>query len=65
MRYTEVRMQKIAQELLADLDKETVQFVPNFDESTVEPTILPVSCQICLLTHRWYCCWYGDFYSAA
>lgn len=41
MRYTEVRMAKIAQELLADIDKETVQFVPNFDESTVEPTILP------------------------
>ncbi len=41
MRYTEVRMAKIAQELLADLDKETVRFVPNFDESTVEPTILP------------------------
>ena len=41
MRYTEVRMKKIAQELLADLDKETVRFVPNFDESTVEPTILP------------------------
>lgn len=40
-RYTEVRMAKIAQELLADLDKETVDFVPNFDESTVEPTILP------------------------
>jgi len=41
MRYTEVRMAKIAQEILADLDKETVRFVPNFDESTVEPTILP------------------------
>jgi DNA gyrase subunit A len=41
MRYTEVRMEKIAGELLADLDKETVQFVPNFDESTVEPVILP------------------------
>ncbi len=41
MRYTEVRMAKIAQELLADLDKETVPFVPNFDESTVEPTLLP------------------------
>src|SRR3990167_9515739 len=41
MRYTEVRMQKLSQELLADLDKETVQFVPNFDESTVEPVILP------------------------
>lgn len=41
MRYTEVRMQKIALELLADLDKETVAFVPNFDESTVEPVVLP------------------------
>jgi len=41
MRYTEVRMQRIAQELLADLDKETVSFTPNFDESTVEPTVLP------------------------
>ncbi len=41
MRYTEVRMEKISQELLADLDKETVPFVPNFDESTVEPTVLP------------------------
>ena len=41
MRYTEVRMKKIAQEILADLDKETVPFVPNFDESTVEPVVLP------------------------
>src|ERR1700730_7517313 len=41
MRYTEIRMAKIAQEILADLDKETVSFVPNFDESTVEPTLLP------------------------
>lgn len=41
MRYTEVRMRKIAQELLADLDKETVPFVPNFDESTEEPVVLP------------------------
>lgn len=41
MRYTEVRMQRIAQEILADLDKETVSFVPNFDESTIEPVVLP------------------------
>ena len=41
MRYTEVRMEKIAQEILADIDKETVAFVPNFDESTVEPVVLP------------------------
>ncbi len=41
MRYTEVRMQRIAQELLADIEKETVGFMPNFDESTVEPVVLP------------------------
>jgi DNA gyrase subunit A len=41
MRYTEVRMERIADELLSDLDKETVDFVPNYDESMVEPTVLP------------------------
>jgi DNA gyrase subunit A len=41
MRYTEVRMNKISQELLADIEKETVHFVPNFDGSTTEPVILP------------------------
>ncbi len=41
MRYTEVRMAKIAHEMLADLDKETVDFVPNYDESESEPSVLP------------------------
>jgi DNA gyrase subunit A len=41
MRYTECRMARIAGELLADIDMETVDFVPNYDESTVEPTVLP------------------------
>src|SRR5690554_3035501 len=41
MRYTEVRMSRIAQELLADIDKETVDFVPNYDESEREPVVLP------------------------
>ncbi|MCK4865513.1 MAG: DNA gyrase subunit A, partial [Gammaproteobacteria bacterium] len=41
MRYTEVRMSKIAHELLADLDKETVDFTANYDESEHEPSILP------------------------
>lgn len=41
MRYTEVRMAKIAHELLADLDKETVDFVTNYDESEREPTVFP------------------------
>ncbi|MGB5199251.1 MAG: DNA gyrase subunit A, partial [Sedimenticolaceae bacterium] len=41
MRYTEVRMSKIAHELLADIDKETVDFSPNYDESEHEPQVLP------------------------
>jgi DNA gyrase subunit A len=41
MRYTESRLSKIAEEMLADIEKETVDFVPNFDESTKEPTVLP------------------------
>jgi len=41
MRYTEVRMSKIAHELLADLDKETVDFVENYDGSESEPSVLP------------------------
>src|ERR1700685_2576968 len=41
MRYTECRMDRIAGELLADIDMETVDMVPNYDESTVEPTVLP------------------------
>ncbi|MBI4041602.1 MAG: DNA gyrase subunit A [Deltaproteobacteria bacterium] len=41
MRYTEVRMAKITGELLADLDKETVDFVPNYDGSLKEPSVLP------------------------
>src|SRR5213595_2408128 len=40
-RYTECRLTRLAEELLADIEKETVDFVPNFDESTEEPTVLP------------------------
>ena len=40
-RYTEARLTKLAEELLADIDKETVDFIPNFDDTTVEPTVLP------------------------
>ena len=42
MRYTEVRMEKLLKIIKADIDKNTVQFVPNFDDSTVEPVILQV-----------------------
>ena len=41
MRYTEVRLAKIANEVLADIEKETVDFQPNYDESLREPTVLP------------------------
>ena len=41
MRYTEVRMSRIASELLADIEKETVDFQPNYDETETEPTVMP------------------------
>jgi DNA gyrase subunit A len=41
MRYTEVRMSRIAHELIADIDKETVDFVPNYDETEHEPSVFP------------------------
>jgi DNA gyrase subunit A len=43
MRYTEARLMPLAEEMMADLDKETVDFVPNYDETTEEPTVLPTS----------------------
>ncbi len=41
MRYTEARMRKIAEEMITDIDKDTVNFKPNFDESLQEPTVMP------------------------
>ena len=41
MRYTEIRLEKIAHEILADLDKETVDFYPNYDESELQPSVMP------------------------
>jgi DNA gyrase subunit A len=41
MRYTEVRMSKVAEELLADIEKDTVDFMPNYDGSAIEPVVLP------------------------
>ncbi len=41
MRYTEARLRQIAEELLVDIDKNTVDFVPNYDEKAMEPTVLP------------------------
>ncbi len=41
MRYTEARLRKLAEEMIADIDKETVDFIPNYDDSEVEPAVLP------------------------
>jgi DNA gyrase subunit A len=41
MRYTEARLKRIAEEMLADIDKDTVDFVPNFDDSLTEPSVMP------------------------
>lgn len=49
MRYTEVRMARITEELLADLEKNTVDFVPNYDASLEEPTVLPAKLPLLLL----------------
>ncbi len=49
MRYTEIRLEKIAEELLGDLDKDTVDFAPNYDESLTEPTLLPANLPLLLL----------------
>src|SRR6185312_10429583 len=41
LRYTEARLRKLAEEMIADIDKETVDFAPNYDDSEEEPTVLP------------------------
>lgn len=49
MRYTEVRLAKIANEVLADIEKETVNFVPNYDDSLSEPSVLPTRIPLLLV----------------
>ena len=49
MRYTEVRMGKIAVEMLRDIEKDTVDFIPNYDESLKEPTVLPAKVPVLLI----------------
>ena len=49
MRYTEAKLEKLAEEVLEDLDKDTVDFMPNFDESLDEPTVLPAKAPLLLL----------------
>src|SRR5919109_780173 len=52
MRYTEVRMTALAEEMLADIEKETVDFVPNYDDSLKEPVVLPTLIPILLVSGR-------------
>ena len=49
MRYTEARMRKIADEVMADIDKDTVDFMPNYDDSEKEPTVLPTRIPLLLV----------------
>jgi DNA gyrase subunit A len=66
MRYTEARLRKIAEEMLADIEKDTVDFRPNFDDSLTEPTVLPT--KIPNLINEWcirYCSWYGYKYGSS
>ncbi|MFA6895440.1 MAG: DNA topoisomerase (ATP-hydrolyzing), partial [Bacteroidales bacterium] len=49
MRYTEAKLQRLAEEVLEDLDKDTVDFKPNFDESLLEPSVLPAKAPLLLL----------------
>ncbi len=52
MRYTEARFSRIAVEMLRDIDANTVDLVPNYDETRREPTVLPAACPTCWSTAR-------------
>ncbi len=66
MRYTEAKMSKISGEMLKDLDKETVEWRPNYDNTKKEPEVLPVGCaKFTFEWNAWYCRRYGDKYSSA
>ncbi len=66
MRYTEARLHKLAEEMLADIDKDTVDFGPNFDESLEEPLVLPCPrAEYAAQRYFRYCSGYGDQYPAA
>ena len=60
MRYTEARMDRVASEMLQDLDKNTVDFTPNFDDSLEEPSVLPTQIPNLLMNGSEDCCWDGN-----
>jgi DNA gyrase subunit A len=64
MRYTEARFKKMAEELLADINKDTIDFRLNFDDSLEEPTVLPSKFPNLLVNGSiGYCSWYGNKYA--
>ena len=60
MRYTEARMGKITPELISELNKGTVTFVPNYDGTRLEPCTTCRFSQYSRKWWRWYCCWNGN-----
>jgi DNA gyrase/topoisomerase IV subunit A len=64
MRYTEARMRKISEEILADIEKETVDFQLNFDDTLYEPKVMPTRSYVINKWNR-YCCWYGNQYASS
>ena len=65
MRYTEIRMARLAEELLADIERETVDFIPNYDDSLKEPAVLPSRIPNLLVNGASYRGRHGDQYPAA
>ena len=66
MRYTEARLARIADEMLRDLDKNTVDFANNFDESLQEPTVMPSYLPKSINKRcKRNCCWNGNKHSTA
>jgi DNA gyrase subunit A len=64
-RYTEAKMSRIASEMLRDIEKETVDFRPNYENTRKEPTFCRRLCQSSFKRNAWYCCRYGYKYSTA
>jgi hypothetical protein len=65
MRYTEARMRKISEEILADIEKETVDFQLNFDDTLYEPKVMPTCSYVINKWSNRYCCWYGNQYASS
>ena len=65
-RYTECRLTKISEELLSDIDEDTVDFIPNYKESSTEPSVLPAALPTLLMNGiHWDCRRDGNQYSSA